>query len=427
MLRFITRSLLVGSLASLANIGATGLHLFGNEPSVNESGDAWNQFLGKNRNGISTETKIVDSLDQAKELWRVPVEGGLSGIAIDQGVLYTLAQSNQKQWLVALDAATGKEKFKTAIADAYENSMGNGPRATPSVVGNVAYAYTGEGILVAVDTKTGAIKWEKNLPQEHNVKPSDYGMSCSPLVHDSLVIVHVGGDSGAVVALKCEDGSVAWKGGAGAAGYSSPVLLKLHGREQVVSLLGSEIVSLDPKTGTKLWRYSFSTEYFCNTACPVAIGNDVLISAGENHGSVLLKLEAGPQTWKVQERWKSLGSDSSMRSEWQTPILIEGALYGFDNVGSAGPVTHLTCVDAATGKSLWKQARFGKGNLIAADGKLIITTTDGEVVLVKASKEGYEELGRKAMVGFTRQAPVLVDHRLYLRDEAELVCIDFAE
>ncbi len=57
-----------------------------------------------------------------------------------------------------------------------------------------------------------------------------------------------------------------------------------------------------------------------------------------------------------------------LRSEWQTPILLDGYLYGMDNVGGAGPVTHLTCVHAATGERQWQQTRFGKGNFIAAEG-----------------------------------------------------------
>jgi hypothetical protein len=70
-------------------------------------------------------------------------------------------------------------------------------------------------------------------------------------------------------------------------------------------------------------------------------------------------------------------------------------LYGFDNVGSAGPVTHLTCVNASTGERAWRELRFGKGNLIAADGKLFISTMKGELVIVQASPKEYEELGSR--------------------------------
>jgi outer membrane protein assembly factor BamB len=99
-------------------------------------------------------------------------------------------------------------------------------------------------------------------------------------------------------------------------------------------------------------------------------------------------------------------------------------LYGFDNVGSAGPVTHFNCVEIATGKKMWEKLRFGKGNLICADGKLFMTTFKGELVLARATPEGYEELSRAAVLRSTRQAPSLADGLLYARDDREIVCFD---
>jgi outer membrane protein assembly factor BamB len=113
-----------------------------------------------------------------------------------------------------------------------------------------------------------------------------------------------------------------------------------------------------------------------------------------------------------------------MRNEWQTSVLIDGHLYGLDNVGSAGPVTHLTCLKAATGERVWQQPRFGKANLIAADGKLLFSTMAGEVVMVRATPAGFQELGRKQVLGATRQAPALAGGRLYLRDDKEIVCLE---
>ena len=96
---------------------------------------------------------------------------------------------------------------------------------------------------------------------------------------------------------------------------------------------------------------------------------------------------------------------------------------GVDNVGSAGPITHLNCVEIATGKRVWQQTRYGKGNLIAADGKLWISTMEGELVAALASPEKYQEIGRAAVLGKTRQAPALSDGMLYLRDDEQIVCL----
>ena len=114
---------------------------------------------------------------------------------------------------------------------------------------------------------------------------------------------------------------------------------------------------------------------------------------------------------------------SVLRNEWQTSALVDGHLYGFDNVGSAGPVTHLTCINAKTGQVVWRENRFGKGNLVAADGILWITTMEGEFVMAKASPEGYQELGRNKLFGKTRQAPSISNGRAFVRDDAEVICI----
>jgi outer membrane protein assembly factor BamB len=68
--------------------------------------------------------------------------------------------------------------------------------------------------------------------------------------------------------------------------------------------------------------------------------------------------------------------------------------------------------------------RYGKGNAIAADGKLFLSTMEGELVVVQPSPDKYIELGRKEVLGMTRQAPALAAGRLYLRDDAEIVCLD---
>ena len=180
-----------------------------------------------------------------------------------------------------------------------------------------------------------------------------------------------------IVAYHAESGRLAWKSGNDTAGYSSPALLTVGGRRQIVAFTGQSAVGLEPKTGAQLWRHEYTTDFDCNIATPVAVGDDVFISSGENHGCALLALKPKDDVFEVTEVWKSFGPGSVMRNEWQTSILLGDFLYGFDNVGGAGPVTHLNCVNAKTGKRAWQKQHFGKGNMIAADGKLYIATIDG--------------------------------------------------
>ena len=394
-------------------------------PAGGQAAD-WPQFLGPTRNGISSETGLLDNWPEGgpKVVWRVPGGVGMSGLAIGGGRLLTLVQKDGQQFVLALDAATGKPQWQTPVASEYKNQMGDGPRATPAISGNQAFVFTGEGILAALDVNDGKLQWSHNVVEELKGKPAEYGMACSPLVVGEQVLVVAGAPGAAVAAYEKQGGKLAWKSGDDPAGYSSPALLNVGGREQVVAFTGASAIGLAPKTGALLWRYPYATDFDCNIATPLAVDGKVFISSGENHGSALLSLEKSGDAFTVKEAWTSQGTGSVLRSEWQTSILLDGHLYGFDNVGSAGPVTHLTCINAATGKRLWQQPRFGKGNLIAADGKLWISTMNGELVLVRATPKAYDELGRGEFVGATRQAPAIADGRLYLRNDAEIVCID---
>ena len=386
----------------------------------------WPQFLGPNRNGISAETGLLDRFPASgpKVVWRTTGGVGMSGLAISRGQLVTLVQRDEKQWLVALDAKTGQPLWQTPIAPEYRNAMGDGPRGTPAISGEQVFAFSGEGILAAANCSDGKIAWTHNVVSELGGKVAEYGMACSPLVVGNRVIVTAGAPKGTVAAFDIKTGKLAWTAGSDVAGYSSPALLDVGGRSQLVAFTGGSVLGLVPETGAVLWRYPYQTNFECNIVTPLAFKGQVFISSGENHGSALLALKPKGDTFDVAEVWSSQGPKSVLRNEWQTSMLIDGHLYGMDNVGGAGPVTHLTCINAATGERAWQQLRFGKGNLIAADGKLFISTMKGELVLVRATPASYEELGRAVVIGTTRQAPALSGGLLYLRDNDEIVCLD---
>ncbi|MFM2002615.1 MAG: alcohol dehydrogenase [Planctomycetota bacterium] len=387
--------------------------------------DDWPAFLGAHRDGISKEAGLIERFPPGgpKVVWRAPGGVGMSAVVVAQGLAVTTWNDAGQQWLVALDAETGKLRWRTPTGSAYENAMGNGPRATPAISGDRVFAYSGEGVLVAARRDDGEVLWRVDAVGQAGAEPSDYGMSSSPLVVGDRVIVHVGGAESAIAAYNAADGELSWTAARGAAGYSSPTLLELAGRPQVVSVTGMEVVGLAPETGSLLWSFPFQTDYGCNTATPIAIDGGVFVSAGENHGSVLIDLRPQGERFEAQARWASLDAKSVMRNEWQTSIVVDDKLFGFDNVGAAGPVTHLACLDAKTGKELWRKMRFGKGNMVYADGKLWITTIDGELVVARAKADGYEELGRASLAGKTRQTLSIAQGRGYLRDDQEVICV----
>lgn len=395
-------------------------------PAIAADAADWPQFLGPDRNGLSAETGLIDKFPGSgpHEVWRVAGGVGMSGVVISDGKAATLAEQQGKQQLLLLDAKTGKTIWKTPLAPAYRNPMGNGPRATPVIDGKRVFALTGEGVLAAVDLPDGSIAWSHDVVKETGGKVADYGMASSPLIAGELVVVTAGAPGATVVAYNKKTGKLVWKTGDDTAGYSSPALLEVAGRQQLVAFTGQSALSIDPKSGAQLWRFPYDTNYECNIAVPLGWKNRVFLSAGENHGSTLLELKPDGKSFDLKTVWESTGRKSVLRNEWQTSILLDGYLYGMDNVGGAGPITHLTCINAADGTRAWQEARFGKGNLIAADGKLFISTMKGELVIVAASSKSFQELARAKVIETTRQAPALTNGLLYLRDDKEIVCFD---
>lgn len=384
--------------------------------------DDWAQFLGPERNGTSAEIELADSLDDVSVAWRVPGGVGMSAVAVADGKAITMYNEGDWQMLVALDAQTGEEIWSVPVGAVYKNGQGDGPRATPTISGGTVYAMTGDGTLAAVSLDAGKLKWKSNAFAGGGAA-SEYGMSSSPLIVGSNVIVHANTASGTVVSFDAKNGDKVWAATSGAAGYSSPTLLEVGGVDQIVSFTGSAIHGIDPAGGRVLWSYPFKTPYDCNTASPINVDGGVFLSAGENHGCVLLDIKNGGGKYSVTERWSSVDTKSVLRNEWQTSVVVDGHLFGFDNVGSAGPTTHLSCVRASTGEKVWSETRFGKGNLTLADGKLWITTMKGELVLAKVSPEGYQELGRKQLFATTRQSLSISDGKGYIRDDAEIICL----
>ncbi len=387
------------------------------------------QFLGEHRNGYSPETELIDSFPDSGPalVWRSPLGVGMSGVVVSDGMVYTMFQDSDHQYVAALDEKSGKQMWTTKVGPYYQNGMGNGPRATPSVNGNKIFGFTGEGILCALNAKDGALLWTVNTPEDLKSKPAEYGMASSPLVAGDAVIVQVGSSQGAVAAYSKEDGTRLWTSGSGASGYSSPVIMTLAGKEQIVAFLGTSVSGIDPTDGSELWKMDFVTDYDCNTANPVQLDDSsLLVSAGENHGCAALKITGGDggKGFEVETLWSSLGKTSVLRAEWQTPVLQDGYIYGLDNVGGAGPFTHLVCLRVTDGKQMWIQPKFGKTNLTLADGKLFFSTMRGDLVLVKAKSDGFEEVSRaKILERQTRQAPVIANRNLYLRDDKEVVCL----
>lgn len=412
----------VGPLA-LTVLFFSGLALAGCEAGVEPAGSAdphdWPQWRGPHRDGHSGETGLVEAWPEGGPSveWRKPIGPGFSGIAVADGRAFTAWAEGGDEVLVALDAATGEEKWRRRLDATFEEEFGNGPRATPTCAGDVVYAMSSRARLYAVRSATGDELWRRDLFSElvDPRIPYGRGYASSPLVEDELLLLQVGPSPGsAIVALDRRDGSIVWRAHGGRAAFSSPIAATLRGERQIVSATAFGLLGLLPATGEIRWAFRWQTPNDLNIATPVFVEPDrFLLSSGYDTGAVLVGVGKMGEKWGTAAVW----TQKHFRNHFNSSVYHEGFLYGFDNA-------ILKSIDAATGEERWKARGFGKGSLIAADGKLIVLGENGHLGLVRASAESYEELARaRVLSGKCWTPPGLAQGRLFLRNHEEIVVL----
>jgi outer membrane protein assembly factor BamB len=389
----------------------------------------WPQWLGPNRDGSSTE-KLAPWKGAPKILWRKTVGEGHSSPVVAGGkvFLFTKAAGKDEEETTAYDAKTGEELWKNAYPRGpFLSPFGLGPRATPTVQNGKVYTYGATGLLTCRSAADGKAIWQIDTLKDFRATILFFGMSSSPLIEDDMVLVNVGGTEGSVVAFKKDSGTVAWKALKDPASYSSPIAFGEGKERQIVFLTGAGVESLRPSDGTPLWKFPFRDRLNESSTTPVRVADDLLYVASVSLGSVGLKLETKDGKPEATSLWKN----PNLTCYFSTPVPV-GKEHVYVVTGSMGlkPAAHLHCVEAKSGKVLWKKENVGRYHaamLRTADNKLLMLDDFGHLTLIEPDAKEYKELARSKVCGPTWAHPALSDGRVYLRDEKELMCVQFGE
>jgi len=376
----------------------------------------WPNYRGSNYDGVSSETgwSAIWPEEGPKVLWKYSLGTGFASMAVSKDKVYAMGNIDDNDFLYCLDAATGKEIWKTSYqCPLYSKNHEGGPCATPTIDGDAVYTFSKDGDAIRFNAATGEIVWHKKLNKELGLKHPTWYFAGSPFIAGNLVIYNAGIYG---IALNKNDGSMVWQNGKSACGYSTAVPYQIGGQKGVAMAVRNEFVGLNPATGKVMWKFPWKTSYDINAADAIVSGETIFISSGYNKGCALLKINGGDVT-KV---WQN----KNMRNQINCSVLFEGHIYGFD--GQVGGGGKLTCLDLATGEKKWSQGGMGTGSLMIADGKLIILGERGKLVIAEASPEGYKELASaEILTGKCWTTPVLANGRIYARNAAgQLVCVD---
>ena len=380
----------------------------------------WTNFRGPNRDGRYDEMAVLTQWPASglTPLWKQPIGVGFASFVIADGRAFTIEQRRRQEMVTAYDVTTGRELWTQGWNAEFNDETGDGPRATPTWDEGRLYALGATGELRCLDAKTGAVAWRRNILSENGASNLQWAMAASPLIVDDKVIVLPGGANGkSVVAYNKLSGAPVWKSQSDPQAYVSPMLLTLAGRRQIVVVSSARVFGLVPEDGSLLWSYAWDTDMGINVSQPIQVDkNHFFISAGYGKGAALVEVTGNGNNFTAKTNWENI----NMKNKFNSSVLHEGHVYGLDE-------GILSCVDVQTGARKWKGGRYGYGQVILASGHLIVTTDNGELVLVKASPDQFTEVARfQALEGKTWNYPAIANGRLFVRNSTQMAAFNIS-
>ena len=374
------------------------------------------QFLGPARNGTLVGPRLVANwMAQPPTLqWRQPVGAAWSGFVVAGSFAITQEQRGENETVVAYDLATGRALWSHSDPVRYFTTLaGEGPRATPTVVGQRVFVQGATGWLNCLDLATGRAVWVKDILKENGGSVPDWGFSSSPLVVDDLVVVNPGGGNNrSLVAYRVEDGAVRWAAGKRGESYSSPLAATIAGTRQVL-IFASALVGHDATTGEVLWEYRWPGGH-PHVAMPLRVSEtDWILSSGYGTGSGRLSVSRDSSgKWSARQVWRT----NRLKAKFTNLVLHRGHVYGLDD-GILG------CLDTETGDLKWKDGKYGHGQVLLVGELLLVMAESGEVAMIDPRPDGLRELTRfTALTGKTWNPPALAGEYLLVRNDKEAAC-----
>jgi outer membrane protein assembly factor BamB len=376
--------------------------------SADGAGD-WPCWRGPTRDGIA-DARVLPPIRWSETeavAWKVPVPGrghGSPTIAGDRIYLATADFEKQTQRVVAFDRATGRPVWDTVVHQGNLNSGGhrNSSLASSTVTASGDRLFinflNGKAVHTTALDLSGRILWQQKICDF----VAHQGFGSSPVTHESLVLVsadHRGG--GTVAALDRMSGSLQWsQSRPKIPNYTTPAVLKVGGRTQMV-LAGCNLVSsFDPLTGKKLWEVDGSTEECVVTA--VTDGERVFVSGGysRNHTVAIQGDGTGRVAWQ-----------NNTRVYVPSMIVQDGFVYAVLDAGMA------VCWKSDTGEERWKERLGGDfyASPVRVGNRMYAISQAGVTSVFEATPEKFSLLAQNKLGDEAYASPAICGGRIYLR------------
>ncbi|MEA3226854.1 MAG: PQQ-binding-like beta-propeller repeat protein [Planctomycetota bacterium] len=413
-------------------------------PHVAAAASNWPEFRGPHGNGLASSPGNPKHLglplrwsETENVVWKTPIpHAGWSTPVVMNGRIWltTATSKGHDLFVMCVDADSGEIRlnervFHTDNPEPLGNPLNS--YASPSAVVEPGRVYVSFGSYgtACMDTETYEVLWNRtDLPCRHFRGPGS-----SPILFENLLILTMDGvDVQYLVALDKATGETIWKtdrtaewndlgddGKPVAEGdlrkaYATPLIIDANGKKQMITVGAKALYGYDPADGRELWKVR--TPAYSGAARPVyGDGIAYMISGFGKTELLAIRVDGSGDVTDTNVVWKTRKSVPRTPS----PVLIDDLLFTINDTGT------VMCLEAATGKEVWKESIRGNcaASLLYANGRIYTFNRDGKTTVFKAARE-YETLAtNKLDSGFMASAAVS-GKALFLRTKTHLYRIE---
>jgi len=386
----------------------------------------WPQFRGPTGQGHATERGLPLEWSESRNIvWKTPVPGlGWSSPVVAGGRIWltTVVENKDRRDRVlsaslralAFDVESGREvvnvevfQIKSPIVINPKNSRAS---PTPIVDGDKVFVHFGADGTAALST-SGQILWTTKLPYD-----SQHGNGGSPTLYRDLLIVNCDGNGGDayVVALDTATGKPRWKTQRrrpADQAYSTPLVITVADRDEVVSVGAYRAAAYDPETGQEIWRVSYG-DGFSNVPRPVFGRGLVYIATGFQTPSLIaVRPDGKGDVTRSNIAWTITRGAPYTPS----PLLVDDDLYFVSDTGV------LSLADATTGQVRWQQRLGGNysASPVYADGRIYFQSEEGQTTVIAPGKE-FKKLAVSQLDGYTLASMAVSQGSFFIRSHSHL-------
>jgi outer membrane protein assembly factor BamB len=386
----------------------------------------WPQFRGPTGQGHSTETGLPLEWSESRNVvWKTAVGGaGWSSPVVAGGQVWLTSVTETRDArrgrttallrALAFDAATGVKRVDVEVFKT-DSDVGIHPKnsrasPTPIVDGDRVYVHFGAEGTAAL-TSAGQIVWTRRLPYE-----SQHGNGGSPVLYRDLLIVNCDGNGGEayVAALDTATGRIRWRTERrlpADQAYSTPLVIRVGDRDQVVSAGAYRAVAYDPSTGQEIWRVSYE-DGFSNVPRPVFGHGLVFIATGFNAPTLIaVRPDGRGDVTRTHLAWTlSRGAPYT-----PSPLLVGDELYVVSDTGI------LTLTNPRSGEVIWQQRLGGNysASPVFADGRIYFLSEEGVATVIAPGKD-FRRLATNRLDGAMLASMAVSGGSFFIRTDSHL-------